>query len=70
MDRIRSALVAFLVNYLVGYLLGRLVGDRETGVRAGLALGAVGAVGSWVVAGRLADAGFEDGDAEPIEIEV
>lgn len=70
MNRVRNALAGFVVNYLLGYLLGRLVGDRTTGVRAGLAFGALGAVGSWVAAGRLADSGFDEDEAEPIEIEV
>ena len=69
MNRVRNALTGFVVNYLLGYLLGRLVGDSDTGVRAGLAFGALGAVGSWIAAGRIRDRQFDD-DAEPIEIEV
>ncbi|PSQ93134.1 MAG: hypothetical protein BRD30_01810 [Bacteroidetes bacterium QH_2_63_10] len=35
-----------------GYVLGALVGERRTGVRAGVVLGAVGAAGGWVLSGR------------------
>jgi len=69
MGKTRSAVVAFVTNFLLGYLLGRLIKGRKAGLRAGLGLGVVGAVGSYLAADRLDD-DFDEGDAEPIEIEV
>lgn len=69
MGKTSSAIGAFVVNFLVGYLLGRLIRGRKAGVRAGLGLGIVGAVGSYLAADRGAD-GFDEDDAEPIEIEI
>jgi hypothetical protein len=69
MDRTRSAVLNFAINFLVGYVFGRLLRDRDTGVRAGVALGTLGAVASWRLAERL-EAGSVEPAAEPIEIEI
>jgi len=69
MDRIRNAVGTFAINFLVGYVLGRLLRDRDTGVRAGVALGTLGAVASWRLAERV-DVDAVEPTAEPIEIEI
>lgn len=69
MDRTRTAVSNFAINFGVGYVAGRLLRDRETGVRAGLALGTLSAVASWRLADRFGDGGG-DGRPEPIEIEI
>lgn len=69
MDRVRTALVSFGVNFSFGYVLGNLVGDRRTGVQAGVALGAIGAAGSWLFSGSVDEPDFDDG-GKPIEIEI
>ncbi|MFC7140660.1 hypothetical protein ACFQMA_12630 [Halosimplex aquaticum] len=69
MDRIRSALFTFGTNFLVGYVLGRLLRGRDAGVRAGMALGSLGAVASWRLTGRF-DADVVEPASEPIEIEI
>ncbi|WP_135365757.1 hypothetical protein [Halosimplex halophilum] len=69
MDRIRNVGFTFAINFLVGYVLGRALRDRDTGVRAGVALGTVGAVASWRLAERFGADAVEPA-AEPIEIEI
>lgn len=69
MTRIRTAAGNFAVNFAVGYLLGRRLGDRATGVRAGVALGALGAVAAWALSGG-GDEPPDVDDGEPIEIEI
>ncbi|QLH80948.1 hypothetical protein [Halosimplex pelagicum] len=69
MDRTRSAALNFAINFLVGYVLGRVLRDRDTGVRAGVVLGTVGAVASWRLAERF-DTDAVEPAAEPIEIEI
>lgn len=69
MERLRNAAVSFGVNYALGYGLGRLVGDRSTGTRAGLLLGAAGAAASWALSGRTGEA-VEFSDDEPVEIAI
>jgi len=70
MGKTSSAIGAFVTNFVVGYLLGRLIKGRKAGLRAGVGLGIVGAVGSYLAADRLDGDDFDEGDAEPIEIEV
>lgn len=69
MDRIRNAVRTFAINFLVGYVLGRVLRDRDTGVRAGVALGSVGAAASWRLAERFEVDAVEP-TTEPIEIEI
>jgi hypothetical protein len=69
MNRTRSAVFNFAINFLVGYVLGRVLRDRDTGVRAGVVLGTLGAVASWRLADRFERDRVEPG-AEPIEIEI
>ena len=68
MDRVHNAVVSFGVTFSLGYVLGALVGERRTGVRAGVVLGAVGAAGGWLLSGRADEPEFDE--AEPIEIEI
>jgi hypothetical protein len=69
MSRIRNLVFNFAINFLVGYVLGRVLRDRDTGVRAGVVLGSLGAVASWRLAERFERDAVEPG-AEPIEIEI
>ncbi|ELZ29173.1 hypothetical protein C475_03114 [Halosimplex carlsbadense 2-9-1] len=69
MDRTRNAVLNFAINFFVGYVLGRVLRDRDTGVRAGVVLGALGAVASWRLAERFEVDAVEP-TAEPIEIEI
>jgi hypothetical protein len=69
MDRTTNSLANFAINFLLGYALGSLVRDRRTGVGAGLLLGLVGAVGSWLVHDRFEELDVDD-DRELVEIEV
>ncbi|WP_436932796.1 hypothetical protein [Halosimplex halobium] len=69
MDRTRSAVLNFAINFLVGYAVGRVLRDRDTGVRAGVALGTLGAVASWRLAERFGSDAVEPA-ADPIEIEI
>jgi|GEM_PF-1450413 len=69
MGRIRAAVFNFAINFLVGYVVGRVLRDRDTGVRAGAALGTLGAVASWRLAERF-EADIVEPGTEPIEIEI
>ncbi|WP_459193291.1 hypothetical protein [Halosimplex sp. J119] len=69
MHRIRSALFTFATNFVVGYVLGRLLKGKDAGVRAGMALGSLGAVASWRLTGRF-DSDTVEPTSEPIEIEI
>jgi uncharacterized membrane protein YeaQ/YmgE (transglycosylase-associated protein family) len=67
MSRVRNAAINFALNFLLGYVGGTLLRDRETGLRAGVVLGAVGAIGGWRLSDRVDDS---DDGGEPIEIEI
>jgi hypothetical protein len=68
MDRLPNAVVSFGLNFSLGYVLGVIVGNNRTGIRAGLVLGGIAAVGSWLRSESY-DEPAVDG-REPIEIEI
>jgi hypothetical protein len=58
-DRPFNSAVNFGLNFAIAYGIGRLLRDHRAGVRAGIVMGSVSAVVSWVLWGR-----YEVGIAE------
>ncbi|WP_255150305.1 hypothetical protein [Halorarius halobius] len=55
MDRTTNTVFNALLNFAVGYFAGSVLKDRSTGLKAGLALGALGGVVAYAMGGRMDD---------------
>lgn len=70
MGKFKTVLQNLATNFVLGFVLGTVLRDRETGVRAGLVLGLIGAVGSLVLYDRLDESDLEEFGAEEESISV
>ncbi len=71
-DRLLNSAVNFGINFAIAYGVARRLRDHRTGLRAGLVMGTLSAVASWVLWGRyeeeLADALAASDEVEvPVE---
>lgn len=55
MDKLASAAVNFATNFLLAFVVVGLLRDRSAGVKAGVAFGLLGAVGTWLLYDRITD---------------
>lgn len=67
MDKLRSVLVTFATNFVIAFAVGSYLRDRRTGVKAGIALGAIAALAAVFLGGKADE--LEELVEEQIEVE-
>jgi ABC-type nickel/cobalt efflux system permease component RcnA len=55
MDRLASAALNFATNFLLAFAVVGLLRNRSAGMKAGVAFGLLGGVGTWLLYDRLAE---------------
>ena len=69
MDKLASVAVVFATNFLLAFVVVGLLRDRAAGVKAGVAVGLFGAVGTWLLYDRLADDDADDRSLDDLAVE-
>lgn len=69
MDKLASAAVNFATNFLLAFVVVGLLRDRSAGVKAGVAFGLLGAVGTWLLYDRITDEKSKERSLDDLAVE-